>query len=55
MGVKLVRPIFVGIHLQLAPSKWVLYLIKNKEGLYAVSTFRSIINVKVPAAFYKKR
>ena len=29
---------FYGYTLQLAPSKWVLYLIKNKVGIYAVST-----------------
>ena len=45
MGVKLARPLFMGTRtLQLAPSKWVLYLIKTQVGLYAVSIFRSTIN-----------
>ena len=34
----------MGINVQLASSKWVLYLIRNKVGLYTVSTFKSIIN-----------
>ena len=46
MGVELARSLFMGIHLKLAPSNWVLYLIKNKVGLYAVSTLRSLINIR---------
>ena len=46
MGVELARSLFMGIHLQLAPFKWVLYSIKNKVGLYAVLIFRSLISVR---------
>ena len=51
MGVKLARPLFMGIQLQLAHSKWVLYLIKKTRPTYNFNIL-SLINVKVPAAFY---
>ena len=46
MGVELARSHFMGIHLKMAAFKWVLYWIKNILGLYAVSTFRSLIIIK---------
>ena len=43
----------MGIPLKLADFEWVLYLIKNKVGLYAVSTFRSLINIRFQQHFTK--
>ena len=44
MGVNLARPSLYGYTLQLAPSKWVLYFIKNQIALQAFSIFRSAID-----------
>ena len=46
MAVELSKSLFMGIHLKMAAFKWVLYWIKNILGLYAVSTFRSLINIR---------
>ena len=46
MGVELAKSLFMGIHLKMAAFKWVLYWIKNILGLCAVSTFRSLINIR---------